>query len=123
MIRILKFPKGQGIDFKANVNITEATGNVNIDTFTFNCKGHDYNIPADNFTLATGDQIFITPSGLFHGIWVPDENKENENPADNSRQGHVIPPTEVFPETGAYCWIVNRLENGQDYLVLEIEEA
>ena len=97
MMRILRFPANNGVAF--NVDITEnADKSITISDFTFTILGESQNITGGTYTLAPGDTIYITPAGIEHGIYVPDET--------DTTKGACAPASAMYQATGTAYWLV-----------------
>lgn len=96
-MRTLKFPANSGLAF--NVDITEnADKSITISDFTFTVLGESQNITGGTYTLAPGDTIYITPVGLEHGIYAPDET--------DATKGSCAPSSVMYQATGTAYWLV-----------------
>ena len=92
-----QFPKGQGLAF--SVEITESGSTVDIPAFVFEVNSKQYPMAAETFTLADGDTVYITPSGLARMAYDQDA-KSTPYPADRF-------------DNGVAYWLVQRV-NGEN---------
>ena len=116
-IRYCEFPRAKGLEFKVNISINESTSVVTIPSFDIKVQQTTYTMAGTTFTLAEGDQIFMTAKGLQHCIWIPDTDTST-----GEDQGYITEPTNPFPQTGECYWLVNKTKGGDLWLVLEVAE-
>ena len=96
-MRVMTFPRNNDLEFE--VEITEnADKSITIPDFVFTLLGEPQNITGGTYTLAPGDTIYITPVGLEHGIYAPDET--------DATKGSCAPSSVMYQATGTAYWLV-----------------
>lgn len=97
-LKKLTYP-GDAIRFDVEVLIDGDQASVPF--FVFTVLGNDYEIGAEDFELADGDTVLVTPEGL---ELVGEEDDDSTLP--------------IFPETGSRYWLLSR--SGDELLQLEV---